>query len=390
MRVCIVGGSIGGLTAALVLGESGHDVNVFERSPRELAQRGAGIGLLPETSRYLTDVAGLDLDGISIATSRIRYLARDASVMHDEAHAYRFSSWNTVYGRLLRCIDRERYRLGHEMDAWADHGDSVTVTFANGSTCTADLLVCADGVSSTSRERMHPGLVPRYSGYVAWRGMVHESDLDRRVLECLDDAITYHVYANSHILVYPIPGPGGETSPGQRMINFVWYRNYLEGGDLGDLLTDREGQVRDVSLPPGTVTGHHVAEMRAHAAARLPGPVASVVCGAAEPFVQVVYDLDIPSMVSGRACLLGDAAFLGRPHAAAGTAKAADDAWALAGALDGTSDVDAALRAYESSQMLVGRGLIERTERIGRRSQTENSWVPGDPDLIFGLRGPGR
>ncbi len=390
MRICIVGGSIGGLTAALVLEESGHTVDVFERSPHVLAQRGAGIGLLPETSRYLTDVAGVDIDEISITTSAIRYLARDASVEHEVGHAYRFSSWNTVYGRLLGCINRERYHLGHEMVSWEDQGDSVTVSFANGTSCTADLLVCADGVASSSRERMHPGLAPRYSGYVAWRGMVREADLDRQVLARLDDAITYHVYANSHILVYPIPGPGGETAPGDRSMNFVWYRNYLEGGDLTDLLTGRDGMVRDVSLPPGTVADRHVSEMRAHAGARLPGPIASIVCAAAEPFVQVVYDLDIPSMVSGRACLLGDAAFLGRPHAAAGTAKAADDAWALASALDGCPTVDEALRRYEASQILVGRGLIERTERIGRRSQTENSWVPGDPDLIFGLRGPGQ
>ena len=389
MRVCIVGGSIGGLTAALVLGHMGHDAEVFERSPRELAQRGAGIGLLPETSRYLTDVAGLPLDTISIATSRIRYLARDGSILHDEGHGYRFSSWNTVYRSLLGCLDPGRYHLGHEMTGWTDGDGGVTVSFANGARHRADLLVCADGVASTSRERMHPGIEPRYAGYVAWRGMVRESELDSEVLTRLGDAITYHVYANSHILVYPIPGPGGETAPGDRSMNFVWYRNYLDGGDLTDLMTDREGTVREVSLPPGTVDGVHVAEMRSHAAARLPAAVASVVCGAAEPFVQVVYDLDIPSMVDGRACLLGDAAFLGRPHAAAGTAKAADDAWALGTALSRHHDVEDALRDYQSSQVTVGRGLIERTERIGRRSQTDNSWVPGDPDLIFGLRGPG-
>lgn len=389
MRVCIVGGSIGGLTAALVLGHMGHDAAVFERSPRELAQRGAGIGLLPETSRYLTDVAGIPLNDISIATSRIRYLGRDGSVIHDEVHGYRFSSWNTVYRGLLGCLDPGIYRLGHEMTGWTEVDNEVTVSFANGAQHHADLLVCADGVASTSRERLHPGVEPRYAGYVAWRGMVRESELSASVLAQLSDAITYHVYANSHILVYPIPGPGGETAPGERSMNFVWYRNYLDGGDLTDLMTDRDGTTRDVSLPPGTVSGHHVTEMRAHAAARLPAAVASVVCGAPEPFVQVVYDLDIPSMVSGRACLLGDAAFLGRPHAAAGTAKAADDAWALGAALSRHGNVEDALCDYETSQVRVGRGLIERTERIGRRSQTDNTWVPGDPDLIFGLRGPG-
>ena len=62
MKISVVGGSIGGLTAGLLLRDAGHDVRVFERSPSELAQRGAGIGLLPETSRYLTECAGVDID----------------------------------------------------------------------------------------------------------------------------------------------------------------------------------------------------------------------------------------------------------------------------------------------------------------------------------------
>ena len=390
MRVCVVGGSIGGLTAALVLAHHGHEVEVHERSPRALAQRGAGIGLLPETSRYLTDVAGIRADEISISTSRITYLARDGSVLNEADHPYRFSSWNTIYRSLLGCLDPALYRLGSEMTGWESTDSSVTVSFVNGEAVTADLLVCADGVGSVSRTLMHPGARPRYSGYVAWRGMVRESELDTGLLARLGDAITYHVYANSHILVYPIPGPDGETEPGKRSLNFVWYRNYLAGGDLDDLMTGADGELREISLPPGTVSPHHAHEMRAHAAARLPADIATVVCGAAEPFVQVVYDLDIPSMTSGRACLLGDAAFLGRPHAAAGTAKAADDAWALARALDRNDSVVEALEDYGRSQTEVGRGLISRTERIGRRSQVDNSWVPGDPEFFFGLRGPGQ
>ena len=86
MRVAVVGGSIGGLTACLVLRDMpGLDVevSVWERSPHELTQRGAGIGLLPETSRYLVDVAGVNIDEFSVATSRIRYLARDGTVAHE-------------------------------------------------------------------------------------------------------------------------------------------------------------------------------------------------------------------------------------------------------------------------------------------------------------------
>lgn len=69
MRAAIIGGSLGGLTAALLLRDLGIQVDVYERSPAELVQRGAGIGFLPDAARYLVQRAGLALDDISIATS---------------------------------------------------------------------------------------------------------------------------------------------------------------------------------------------------------------------------------------------------------------------------------------------------------------------------------
>ena len=390
MKISVVGGSIGGLTAGLLLRDAGHDVRIFERSPAELAQRGAGIGLLPETSRYLTECAGVDIDDISIATSHIRYLSRDNSILHDEKHNYRFSSWNTIYRQLLSCMKPNDYVLNHELTSWSDvDAAEVTVTFANGNTETSDVVVFADGVNSLARATLLPGATPRYAGYVAWRGMVHETELSADTRTLLDDAITYFVYPNSHILVYPIPGLEGETAPGQRLFNFVWYRNYSTGGQLEDLLTDVSGVQREVSLPPGAVAPHHVAEMQNHAEAHLPPAIAELIMKTQQPFIQVVFDLTISQMSFGRTCLLGDAANLGRPHAAAGTAKAADDAWALTDALARNDDLLTALRDYEKSQLAVGHQLIERTELIGRRSQFENSWVPGDPDLIFGLKAPG-
>ena len=390
MKISVVGGSIGGLTAGLLLRDAGHDVRVFERSPSELAQRGAGIGLLPETSRYLTECAGVDIDDISIATSHIRYLSADNSILHEEKHNYRFSSWNTIYRQLLSCMKPNDYVLDHGMTGWSDvDATEVAVTFTNGKTETSDLVVFADGVNSLARATLLPGATPRYAGYVAWRGMVHETELSTDTRTLLDDAITYFVYPNSHILVYPIPGLEGETAPGQRLFNFVWYRNYSTGGQLEDLLTDTSGVQREVSLPPGAVAPHHVAEMQTHAKAHLPPAIAELIVKTQQPFIQVVFDLTIDRMAFGRTCLLGDAANLGRPHAAAGTAKAADDAWALTDALARNDDLRTALHEYEKSQLAVGHQLIERTELIGRRSQFENSWVPGDPDLIFGLKAPG-
>jgi 2,6-dihydroxypyridine 3-monooxygenase len=389
MRAAIVGGSLGGLTAAALLRDLGVEVDVYERSPSELVQRGAGIGFLPDAARYLAERAGVDLDRISVTTSHIRYLDRRSEVIYDGMHHYRFSSWYTVYRQMLARIDPARYHLGYEMTGWLDGDDAVEVRFANQASRRVDLLVCADGVGSTARARMLPEVQPVYSGYVAWRGMVPEASLDHATRVVVDDAITYYIYANSHILVYPIPGPNDSVALGERLINFVWYRNYLAGSDLDDLLTDRFGERRDTSLPPGAVSEHHVAELHAVASSRLPEPIARVVRSTAQPFLQVVYDIDVPRMAFGRVCLIGDAAFLVRPHAAAGTAKAAADAWALADAVARHDSVVAALADWEPGQLALGGQLLERTRRIGRRSQFDGNRVPGDPESIFGLRAPG-
>jgi 2,6-dihydroxypyridine 3-monooxygenase len=389
LRVCIVGGSLGGLTAALLLRDLGHDVTVHERSEVELEQRGAGIGFLPDSARYIIERLGRPFDQISTSTDAIRYLRRDGTVVHEIAHRYHFSSWNTVYRTLLDAFGRERYVLGSAITGRDEDADGVTVQFADGRRERADLLVCADGIRSTFRRSLLPDVQPEYAGYVAWRGMVAEPELAPAVVRALGDAITYYVYADSHILVYPIPGADGSLLPGERLINFVWYRNYLDGGDLRDVMVDRDGVQREVSLPPGTARHDHVAELRATARARLPGAIAEAVCAVDEPFLQVVFDVEVAQMAFGRTCLIGDAAFVGRPHMAAGTAKAAADAWSLADALAVGASVPEALRVWEPGQLALGGQLVARSRRVGERSQRFGTWDPTDPDLLFRLREEG-
>lgn len=384
--IAVAGGSIGGLTAACLLRDAGHDVTVFERSPVELEQRGVGIACLEATSRYLVERAGIDIDDISIRTDWIRYLGRRGGVLHEQAHDYRFSSWTAIYRRLLTAFDRDRYRLDREVTAWSQSEDGIEVDFADYTSTEADLLLCADGVGSGAREKLQPNAS---SGYVAWRGMVPERELRPALAERLGEAITYQVMANSHILVYPIPGLNGSVAKGERLINFVWYRNYLKGEELDDLLTDRDGRLRSLSLPPGMVAGHHQEEARATAAARLPGDIAEVVLNTEDLFLQVVYDIKVERMVFDRVCLIGDAAFVARPHAGAGSAKAAEDVWALASALAEAPNIDHALEVWEPKQLKLGRDLVDRARRIGKRSQVDNAWIPGDPELLFGLHRAG-
>jgi 2,6-dihydroxypyridine 3-monooxygenase len=389
--VVVVGGSLGGLTAALVLRDAGCDVRVFERSASALQARGAGIAALDATLRYLTERGGLRPEDVCSSTGWIRFLRADGSVEHEQRHRYRFSSWNTIYRSLLPLFDSGRYLLGREVVSFDQDDDRVSVTLADGSRTSADLLVCADGVGSAARAALIPGVAPEYAGYVAWRGTLPERDASPGTRRVLDDAIIYQVLDGSHILVYPIPALDGSLLPGDRLINVVWYVNVTAGPPLDQLMTGRDGIHRAVSLPPGAATDRAVAGMRRAAADLLAPPIADVVTRMAEPFVQAIYDLGVPRMAFGRTCLIGDAAFAVRPHAAAGTAKAADDAWALAEELTATGGcVPAALATWERRQLSVGRALLARTRDIGDSSQFTGTFRPGDPKLIFGLHGPGR
>lgn len=408
-RVLVMGGSVGGLTAALVLRDAGCDVRVFERSSAALQARGAGIAALEATLRYLTERGGRQRAEVCSSTGWIRFLRPDGSIEHEQRHRYLFSSWNTIYRSLLELFDPGRYLLGSEVTGFRQSGDSVRVTLAGGTgTITgadADLLVCADGVSSLARARLLPEVRPSYSGYVAWRGTLPEQALPAATRELLGDAITYQVLPDSHILVYPIPGPGrlggivppgasgapdGALTAGGRLVNFVWYVNVAAGGALDALMTGRDGVRRTVSLPPGAVRDKPVTAMRQAAGEMFAQPIAEVVTGVAEPFVQAVYDIAVPRMAFGRICLIGDAAFAVRPHAAAGTAKAAADGWALAGELAAADgDVPAALASWERSQLALGRALLDRCRDIGDSSQFGGTFRPGDQRLIFGLYGPG-
>jgi 2,6-dihydroxypyridine 3-monooxygenase len=393
-RVSIAGGSVGGLTAALVLRDAGCDVRVFERSPAALQARGAGIAALDTTLDYLLTRGGFQAADVCSSTGWIRFLNRDGSVQHEQRHRYRFSSWNTIYRSLLSLLDADRYQLGTEVTGFAERDGTVTVNLGPGQHASqqtqADLLVCADGVGSPARARLLPAVRPAYSGYVAWRGTVPERDLSPGARTILGDALTYQVLPDSHILVYPIPALDGSVTEGNRLINIVWYVNVGPGAPLDALMTGRDGVRRPVSLPPGAATDAAVTGMRQAAKDRLAGPIAEAVVRAAEPFVQVVTDIEVPRMVFGRICLIGDAAFAVRPHAAAGTAKAAADGWALAEELTAADgDVRAALAAWERRQLGLGRDLLARCREIGDSSQFLGTFRPGDPRLIFGLYGPG-
>jgi 2,6-dihydroxypyridine 3-monooxygenase len=382
-RAAVIGGSLGGLIAALQLRDAGCDVRVFERSPVPLEGRGAGIVLHPVTTRYFEEHGLLDLGRVSSSARTLRYLTRQGDVLLEESIVYRFTSYATLYAALVDFFEQERYHLGKDLVAFDQEADEVTARFADGGAERVDLLVGADGIRSTVRSLLFPDLRPAYAGYVGWRGTLPEERLPARPRRELRDVLTYHVGDRTHVLSYEIP-----AERAGRSMNWVWYRNLEDGAPLATLLTDRSGTRHDLSLPPGAAGADHLEELLG-AAADLPPAFSDLVRATPEPFVQVIVDLEVPAMVEGRVCLVGDAAFALRPHIAAGTAKAAADARALADAiLEAGGAVTAALRAWEPGQLALGRATMARTRDVGERAQVTGTFRPGDPEVAFGLREP--
>ena len=387
-RVVVAGGSLGGLTAALTLRDAGCDVTVIERSRTALIGLGAGIVLNPATVRYLTQQPDFDLSAISIATQCVRYMDDDGGVLHQRPCRYRFSSYNALYQALLQRLDAHQYHLNTALSSLEQNENGVTAQLADGRALRCDLLVCADGIRSTARRVLCPGLVPSYAGYVAFRGTVKRDEIGAATFAQLSDAITYRILPQSHLLTYPIPFADPASGMTETQMNWLWYCNVPPGEPLDVLMTDRDGTRRDLSLPPGMMQPAHVVALRADAE-RLPPPLREVVQATAKPFVQVIVDLEMPRMVFGKVCLIGDAGFVARPHAAAGTAKAAEDAWTLAAAMRATDgDVSRALQAWEPPQLALGRAVLARTREAGRRSQVAGDWQVGDL-LPFGLHAVG-
>jgi 2,6-dihydroxypyridine 3-monooxygenase len=389
-RAIVVGGSIGGLTAALLLRDLGFTVDVYERTPTALDGRGSGIVLQPDTVRWFTERSRQNLADLSTSTSFVQYLTPDGEVEYRERCTWTYTSWGTFYRALLADFGSERYHYGEYACGFTEYEDKVTVRFVSGRRESADLVVFADGVTSVARQRFDPESGLHYSGYVGWRGTVALRDLDAATREALQDAITYQVIPHSHITMYPIPGENG-LGLEDRLMNYVWYRNVPAGPDLTEMLIDKRGFAGSVSVHPGQVQDRYVDEMKHTAAERMAPAIANVIQATENPYLQVVSDSRSARMAMGRVALIGDAACAARPHAAAGTAKAAADGWALAAALsEAGGDVAAALVKWEPAQLQISDALLRRVVAMGERSQFSNTWTPGDPDLRFGLYGPGK
>jgi 2-polyprenyl-6-methoxyphenol hydroxylase-like FAD-dependent oxidoreductase len=228
----------------------------------------------------------------------------------------------------------------------------------------------ADGLRSTVRAQMLPEAVPLYAGYVAWRALVPEAALSPATRRDLFGYMAFCHPPGEQALGYAVTGPDNDLRAGHRSYNLVWYRPADEDTELPRLLTDAAGTVHSISIPPPLIRAEVIAEMRAAAERLLAPQFREVVRLAAQPFIQPIYDVAAARMAFGRVALLGDAAFVARPHVAIGVAKAAEDALALAESIEQCGDIERGLARFESLRIGVGRRVIERARHLGAYLQS--------------------
>ncbi|WP_083743808.1 FAD binding domain-containing protein [Methylobacterium radiotolerans] len=373
-KAIIVGGSMAGLFCALLLRKSGWDVDVFERIGSELSGRGAGIVTHGELFEILQR-AGIDRETatVGVTVEGRRVFGPDGTIIGSLPLPQILTSWGHLYSLLRATLPAECYHHGRALSRVEERADSVVAHFQDGASADGDLLIGADGIFSTVRALLAPDVMPSYVGYIAWRGLVDESDLSAETREALLDHFSFALPPGEQMLGYPVAGAGEAMEPGRRRFNFVWYRPAAADGALRTLLTDIDGTTHTLSIPPNRIRPEVTAALRGDARRLLAPQFAEVVEKTAQPFIQAIQDLEVPRMVLGRRiAILGDAAFVARPHVGMGVTKAAADAQALVAALQAHPDaLDEALLAFEAERLRFGAAVIRRARELGAYMQAQ-------------------
>lgn len=385
-KLLVVGGSLGGLLAANMLLRAGHEVLLVEKAGASLDGRGAGI-VTHEALFTGLRRAGVEVDaGLGVAIASRRVLAAAGSVEASLDMPQVLTSWSRLHALLKAALPAGLYHAGMAVQRVEPGDGSVRVV------CTpqasgglgevvheVDAVVASDGIRSVVRGRLLPQVEPQYAGYVAWRGVCDEAALSRHTLSTVFEHFSFGLPAGEQFIGYPVAGPDNATARGQRRFNFVWYRA-ATGGALRELMTDADGEHHEAGIPPHKVSWRQIAAMRAAGRALLAPQFGEILEKTAQPFLQPIHDLSSPRLAHGRIALMGDAAFVARPHVGMGVTKAAQDAMALCDALtDHPRDIPKAFQRYEAQRLGPGDAAVQRGRRLGAYMQAQGRG-PGHAD----------
>jgi salicylate hydroxylase len=215
--VAIVGGGIGGLTAALALLRVGIAVEVYEQAP-ELKELGAGVQISSNGTRVLHALGlgeAIERVGVVVAGKEIRLWSTgqtwklfDLGAVSVERYGYPYMMFHRgdLHAALLAGILREKsdaIRLDHKCVGVEQHRDQVEIQFEAGEPARASIVIGADGVQSRVRASLFGADRPEFTGIVAWRGLIPRDKVPPGIKL---DVGTNWVGPGGHVVHYPVRG----------------------------------------------------------------------------------------------------------------------------------------------------------------------------------------
>ena len=219
LKIAIVGAGIGGLTLALALREHGVDVQLYEQTD-ELREVGAAVALSANATRFYESMGlGAAFEAVCAEIPSLIYRdGRSGDVIghHRGEPSYRKQFGGSYWGVhradlqavLSKAVGLDHIHLSHRLTDLTQHPDRVSLTFANGKTVDADLVIGADGARSITRRWMLGYDDALYSGCSGFRGVV---SADRMDLLPDPEAIQFWVGPQGHLLHYPIGDKGDQN-----------------------------------------------------------------------------------------------------------------------------------------------------------------------------------
>lgn len=211
IKVAVIGGGYGGAATGLALGNLGMDVTVYEQAP-SLGEVGAGIGLRPETVQFFRDNNAFEaIAAVSSPSDEFQILDPKGNLIFSEPWPH-INDWPQpnktrmihradFIEALASTLPEGMLKLNYKLVDIVDNGDSATLSFENGETVTADLVVAADGIRSLVRKKLFSEKEPVFQRTHAYRIVIDGKDAEGMLV---DDNLRLYM-DNKGTMIYFLP-----------------------------------------------------------------------------------------------------------------------------------------------------------------------------------------